>query len=223
MHLLFADRLPEQTIEDLEARGHVCVVEPELTADELPARIAGFDGLVVRSTKVKRAVFEPADRLALVIRAGAGHQHDRHRRRRHHGRLRLQRPRPQRGRGRRAHHGAAAGDRPADRGQRGRPAQRSLGQEELQQGRRPARLHDGHHRPRLDRPRRRGTRGGVRHPGPVAGEARSFRARRGAGRGAGHPHARLAGRAGVLVRHREPPRPVERGHPAPGRRRTSSS
>src|SRR5687767_13998268 len=72
MHLLFADRLPEQTVTDLEARGHVCVVEPGLSGDELAARIAGFDGLVVRSTKVKRAVFEAADRLALVIRAGAG-------------------------------------------------------------------------------------------------------------------------------------------------------
>ena len=47
-------------------------MEPELTADDLPSRIAGFDGLVVRSTKVKRAVFEAADRLTLVIRAGAG-------------------------------------------------------------------------------------------------------------------------------------------------------
>ena len=72
MRLLFADRLPEQTIQDLEARGHVCVVEPALTAGDLPGRIAGFDGLVVRSTKVPAAVFEAADRLALVIRAGAG-------------------------------------------------------------------------------------------------------------------------------------------------------
>ena len=72
MRLLFADRLPEQTITDLEARGHVCVVEPGLKADDLAARIAGFDGLVVRSTKVKRSVFEAADRLALVIRAGSG-------------------------------------------------------------------------------------------------------------------------------------------------------
>ena len=72
MRLLFACRLPEQTVTDLEARGHVCVVEPGLKADELAARIAGFDGLVVRSTKVKRSVFEAADRLALVIRAGAG-------------------------------------------------------------------------------------------------------------------------------------------------------
>jgi D-3-phosphoglycerate dehydrogenase len=72
MHLLFADRLPEQALHELEARGHVCVVEPGLAADDLPARIAEFDGLVVRSTEVKRAVFEAADRLVLVIRAGAG-------------------------------------------------------------------------------------------------------------------------------------------------------
>ena len=72
MHLLFADRLPEQTMVDLEARGHVCQMEPGLAADDLQARIAGFDVLVVRSTEVKRAVFDAADRLALVIRAGAG-------------------------------------------------------------------------------------------------------------------------------------------------------
>lgn len=72
MHLLFADRLPEQTLVELEARGHVCVMEPGLAADDLPARIAEFDGLVVRSTEVKRTVFEAADRLVLVIRAGAG-------------------------------------------------------------------------------------------------------------------------------------------------------
>jgi len=72
MHLLFADHLPEQTIAELEARGHVCVMDPEVTAEELPRRVVGFDGLVVRSTKVPRAVFEAADRLVLVIRAGAG-------------------------------------------------------------------------------------------------------------------------------------------------------
>ena len=72
MHLLFADRLPETTLVELEARGHVCVMEPGLAADDLAARIAGFDGLVVRSTEVRRPVFDAADRLALVIRAGAG-------------------------------------------------------------------------------------------------------------------------------------------------------
>jgi D-3-phosphoglycerate dehydrogenase len=72
MHLLLADRLPQQTVTDLERRGHTVVMEPALTAEELPARIAGFDGLVVRSTKVPEPVFEAADRLTLVIRAGAG-------------------------------------------------------------------------------------------------------------------------------------------------------
>ncbi len=72
MRILLADRLPEHTVVDLEARGHECVAEPGLTADDLPARIAGFDALVVRSTRVRREVFEAADCLALVIRAGAG-------------------------------------------------------------------------------------------------------------------------------------------------------
>ncbi len=72
MHLLIADRLPEQTLLELEERGHTCAFAPTLTADELPAEIPGHDALVVRSTKVTSAVFETADRLALVIRAGAG-------------------------------------------------------------------------------------------------------------------------------------------------------
>ena len=72
MHLLFADSVPDTTIDELTSRGHRCSVEPALTTADLPARIAGVDGLVVRSTKVDRAVFEAADRLALVIRAGAG-------------------------------------------------------------------------------------------------------------------------------------------------------
>ena len=72
MRLLLADRLPEQTVDDLTARGHEVVMEPGLSADDLPSRIPGFEGLVVRSTKVNGAVFEAADELVLVIRAGAG-------------------------------------------------------------------------------------------------------------------------------------------------------
>ncbi|MFC5178083.1 NAD(P)-dependent oxidoreductase [Nocardioides taihuensis] len=72
MRILLADKLPEQTVQDLEDHGHECVSEPGLKADDLPGRIGGFDVLVVRSTKVPRPVFEAADRLALVVRAGAG-------------------------------------------------------------------------------------------------------------------------------------------------------
>ena len=72
MQLLFADALPGATITELESRGHTCVMEPSLGASDLAGRIGGSDVLVVRSTKVGAAVFEAADRLALVIRAGAG-------------------------------------------------------------------------------------------------------------------------------------------------------
>jgi D-3-phosphoglycerate dehydrogenase / 2-oxoglutarate reductase len=72
MHLLFADPVADQTIAELTSRGHRCSVDPALTTADLPGRIAGVDALVVRSTKVDRAVFEAADKLALVIRAGAG-------------------------------------------------------------------------------------------------------------------------------------------------------
>ncbi len=72
MQVLVADSLPENTIADLEARGHQCVVEPTLGKGDLADRIPGFDILVVRSTKVTESVFGSGDRLALVIRAGAG-------------------------------------------------------------------------------------------------------------------------------------------------------
>ena len=72
MQLLFADALPGATITELESRGHTCVVDASIGAGDLADRISGSDVLVVRSTKVGADVFEAADRLALVIRAGAG-------------------------------------------------------------------------------------------------------------------------------------------------------
>ncbi len=72
MRLLFADATSPATVEQLESRGHECVVRPELTAADLPGEIGGYDVLVVRSTKVSADVLGAADRLALVVRAGAG-------------------------------------------------------------------------------------------------------------------------------------------------------
>ena len=72
MRVLFADSVGESTVTRLEERGHACVLDPALQADDLAANLGGFDALVVRSTKVGSDVFEGADRLALVIRAGAG-------------------------------------------------------------------------------------------------------------------------------------------------------
>lgn len=72
MRVLFADTVGGPSIAQLEARGHTCVVDPALQPGDLTTRVRGFDALVVRSTKVGSDVFEAADRLALVIRAGAG-------------------------------------------------------------------------------------------------------------------------------------------------------
>ena len=72
MRVLFADSVGESTVTQLEGRGHTCVVDAGLQAGDLADSLAGFDVLVVRSTEVRREVFESADRLALVIRAGAG-------------------------------------------------------------------------------------------------------------------------------------------------------
>ena len=46
--------------------------EPELEAAELPARLPGFNVLVVRGTEVNKAAFDAGSALNLVIRAGAG-------------------------------------------------------------------------------------------------------------------------------------------------------
>ena len=72
MRILFADSLAESVVERLRNGGDICVVDSSLTAETLPEHIAGFDALVVRSTKVTAATLEGADQLGLVVRAGAG-------------------------------------------------------------------------------------------------------------------------------------------------------
>ena len=72
MRVLFADAVDPSTADALMERGHDCVSDPKLSADDLPGRIAGFQALVVRSTKVTAATIEAADALELIVRAGAG-------------------------------------------------------------------------------------------------------------------------------------------------------
>ncbi len=70
--ILAADTFPEAQLRTLADHGHVCSVRAELDAESLPTAIAGFDVLIVRSTRVTEEAFTAADRLAAVIRAGAG-------------------------------------------------------------------------------------------------------------------------------------------------------
>ena len=72
MRILLADRLPDRFVEAMQGRGHECVVDADLNEDSLPESVAGVDILVVRSTRVTADVFEAADSLRLVVRAGSG-------------------------------------------------------------------------------------------------------------------------------------------------------
>lgn len=72
MQLLIADALDPSTVTALENLGHEVRSEPALTGDTLPGALAGVDVLVVRSTKVPADAIDVAERLQLIIRAGAG-------------------------------------------------------------------------------------------------------------------------------------------------------
>ncbi|MFC7339785.1 NAD(P)-dependent oxidoreductase [Saccharopolyspora griseoalba] len=71
MRVLVADAFPEEHRNRL-AEAHECAYEPDTTADQLPARLAGCEVLVVRSTRVTAEALQAADALRLVIRAGSG-------------------------------------------------------------------------------------------------------------------------------------------------------
>ena len=72
MRILFADGLSDTAVERLRAGGDTCTLKPFLTAEDLPDHVAGFDVLVVRSTRVTAETIEAGDDLGLVVRAGAG-------------------------------------------------------------------------------------------------------------------------------------------------------
>ena len=75
MTVLIADKFDQTGIEQLEAIGCRVQLNPDLTADALPAAVTEHDPdvLIVRSTKVLTAAVEAAHRLSLIVRAGAGY------------------------------------------------------------------------------------------------------------------------------------------------------
>jgi len=72
MKVLIADAFPKERLADLAALGLTVDHRPDLPAKELAAAAAGATVLVVRSKQVGAEVFEKADTLSLVVRAGAG-------------------------------------------------------------------------------------------------------------------------------------------------------
>ncbi len=72
MRILYADSVDESRFGRLQDAGHDCVVDASLTADALPQAMDGVDILVVRSTRVTAEAIAAANRLGLIVRAGAG-------------------------------------------------------------------------------------------------------------------------------------------------------
>jgi D-3-phosphoglycerate dehydrogenase len=74
MRVLVADRLFESSLDEMRTLGVDVSYEPELTASQLPERLADINVLIVRGTEVTKAAFDAGSALNLVIRAGAGVQ-----------------------------------------------------------------------------------------------------------------------------------------------------
>jgi D-3-phosphoglycerate dehydrogenase len=72
MKILVADAFPGERLAELESLGLQVDHRPELSAKELAAAARDAAVLVVRSKQVGADVFESAQALSLVVRAGAG-------------------------------------------------------------------------------------------------------------------------------------------------------
>jgi len=71
--VLISDKMSELALETFRSWGLEANYEPELTADELAARIAGYDGLAVRSsTQVTPELLAAGLSLKVIGRAGVG-------------------------------------------------------------------------------------------------------------------------------------------------------
>ena len=70
--IIIADKFPEQYVEELKGLDLDVDYSPKLGEDDLPDAAKETDILVVRSTKVKATTINAAQKLNLIIRAGAG-------------------------------------------------------------------------------------------------------------------------------------------------------
>src|SRR5688500_4026754 len=73
MRVLVADRLSEESLDEMRALGVDVVYEPDLRADALPEALDNINVLVVRGTEVSGEAVRAGTALNLIIRAGAGY------------------------------------------------------------------------------------------------------------------------------------------------------
>lgn len=72
MKVLIADAFPKDRLADVAALGLTVDHRPDVPVKDLAAAVQGASVLVVRGKQVPAEVFERADALSLVVRAGAG-------------------------------------------------------------------------------------------------------------------------------------------------------
>jgi len=72
MKVLIADKVSAKMVADLKSLGCDVTLDPDVSAEALPAAIAGVEILIVRSKQVTAATIEAGASLSLIIRAGAG-------------------------------------------------------------------------------------------------------------------------------------------------------
>ncbi|GJQ32086.1 MAG: 3-phosphoglycerate dehydrogenase [Ignavibacteriaceae bacterium] len=72
LKVLIADQFPEKYINKLTEQGIEVSYQPKLGESDIPAAAKDVDIIVVRSTKVSEEAINAADKLNLIIRAGAG-------------------------------------------------------------------------------------------------------------------------------------------------------
>ena len=72
MKVLIADKVSSKMVADLKSLGCDVTLDPDVSAEALPAAIAGMEILIVRSKQVTAAAIEAGASLSLIIRAGAG-------------------------------------------------------------------------------------------------------------------------------------------------------
>ena len=124
MKVLIADKFEKVGIDGLKELGCTVVVEPDVKAEELPARLREVDPhiLIVRGKKVTADTLEAGHRAHPGDPRRRRHRHHRRRSRVEPRRLRLQLSRQELDRGGRAGAGTAARLRPAHPRPGGRPA-----------------------------------------------------------------------------------------------------
>lgn len=72
MKILLADKFPSFGIDLLSASGHACILNPDLSGDDLLHEVSDAEILVVRSTQVTQKTIQAAPKLKMIVRAGAG-------------------------------------------------------------------------------------------------------------------------------------------------------